>query len=475
MVKFGLAEVDVHPIALERLAPIIGPDRTSRFESTAATARDLLRGRRVVQVNSTASGGGVAELLQTLLAYARGAEVDARWLVIEGDAAFFDITKRIHNHLYGSPGDGGPLGSAEHRHYETTTARNAEMLTAYLRSGDIVVLHDPQTAGLARHLLHRGVHVVWRCHVGINVQNEHSDHGWAFLRRYVEDAAAYVFSRTQFAPQWMPSTRLAIIPPSIDPFSAKNALIEPDAVRDLLQFVGLITNGGTDRATPFRRRDGSVGTICRQVDLVGTGPAPPAEVPIVLQVSRWDLMKDMQGVMRSFAVSIAPHADAHLILAGPETDGVTDDPEGGSVLRDCLETWAHLPEAIRARVHLACVPMTDGDEAASIVNALQRHARVVTQKSIAEGFGLTVAEAMWKSRPVIGSAVGGIIDQIIDGETGWLVEPADSEQFGRAACSLLEDVVTADRMGAAGHDRTITHFLGDRHLEQWVDLFMTLD
>ena len=144
-----LQEVDVHALDPRRLKALIGEERAERFELTAEAARTLLSGRRVVNLNSTSTGGGVAELLQTLLAYVRGVGIDARWLVIEGDTKFFDITKRIHNHLYGSGGDGGPLGADEHTCYEQTMRRNADELRSFLRAGDIVILHDPQTAGLA--------------------------------------------------------------------------------------------------------------------------------------------------------------------------------------------------------------------------------------------------------------------------------------------------------------------------------------
>ena len=471
----GIREVEVEPIALERLAHLIGPERVERFERAAAEARSRLGDRRVVNVNSTAAGGGVAELLQTLLAYARGAGIDARWVVIEGDAGFFEITKRIHNHLYGTAGDGGPLGPDEHRHYEEATARNADALRAFLRAGDIVILHDPQTAALARVAMPEGVSVVWRCHVGIDDQNAYSERGWAFLRPYVEGVDAFVFSREQFAPPWIPRDRLATISPSIDPFSAKNEAMDPDLVRDVLTAVGLIAGRDGRREMRFTRRDGSTGEISRRVDLLGTEPLPAASTPMVLQASRWDAMKDMPGVMHGFAELIAPDTDAHLVLAGPETTGVADDPEADSVLRACREDWERFPEALRRRVHLACVPMADGDEAAAIVNAMQRHATVVVQKSIAEGFGLTVTEAMWKARPVVGSGVGGIVDQIVSGETGWLVAADDLEAYARAVRSLLRDAPGAERMGAAGRNRALTYFLGDRHLEQWAALFERLE
>ena len=474
MTHTGIREIEVHPISLEHLAQLIGPERLERFEHAATDTRGRLGDRRVVNVNSTATGGGVAELLQTLLAYARGAGIDARWVVIEGDAGFFEITKRIHNHLYGTVGDGGPLGPAEHHHYEEATSRNAEALRAFVRAGDVVILHDPQTAALARIAMPQGVSVVWRCHVGIDDQNAHSERGWAFLRPYIEDVDAFVFSREQFAPAWIPRDRLATIAPSIDPFSAKNEAMDPDLVRQVLTAVGLVAGRADSREMRFTRRTGSTGTISRRIDLLGTAPLPAGSVPIVLQASRWDGMKDMPGVMHGFAELIAPHTDAHLVLAGPETNGVTDDPEADRVLRACLADWQRFPEALRRRVHLVCVPMADGAEAAAIVNAVQRHAAVVVQKSLAEGFGLTVSEAMWKARPVVGSAVGGIVDQIVAGETGWLVDAHDLEGYARAVCSLLNDAPAADGMGAAGRDRVVTHFLGDRHLEQWAGLFARL-
>ncbi len=341
-------------------------------------------------------------------------------------------------------------------------------------AGDIVILHDPQTAALARIAMPTGVSVVWRCHVGIDDQNVHSERAWTFLRPYIEHVDAFVFSREQFAPPWIPRNRLATIPPSIDPFSAKNEAMDPDLVHDVLTAVGLVAGRDGGRELPFTRRDGSAGAISRRVDLLGTEPLPVASAPIVLQASRWDLMKDMRGVMHGFADLIASDTDAHLVLAGPETSGVADDPEADGVLRACRDDWERFPEALRRRIHLACVPMADGDEAAAIVNAMQRHAAVVVQKSFAEGFGLTVTEAMWKARPVVGSAVGGIVDQVVAGKTGLLVDPHDPEDYARAVRSLLHDARLARRMGAAGRDRAVAYFLGDRHLEQWAALFEQL-
>jgi trehalose synthase len=469
------SEIEVHPAPLGRLAELLTPERAALFAQVSERAREILLGRRVVNVNSTANGGGVAELLQTLLAYARGAGVDARWTVVDGDAAFFDITKRIHNHLYGTAGDGGPLGPAEHEHYEKTLLRNVARVRAVARAGDVAVLPDPPTAGLVPHLSASGVRVVWRCHVGIDEQNEHSARAWRFLDRYLEGVEAFVFSRAQFVPPSIPHERVVVISPSIDPFSAKNETIAPGSVVPLLQHVGLVTGDAPDPEVSFGRRDGSRGRVRRSVDLLDTAPVADPSVPVVLQASRWDAMKDMRGVMIGFAEEIAPRSDASLVLAGPECSGVADDPEALAVLDDCRQTWKRLPEAIRSRVHLACVPMDDPDEAATVVNALQRHAAVVVQKSLAEGFGLTVTEAMWKSRPVAGGAVGGIVDQIVDGRTGALVDPLDLGQYGVAVCSMLADRELSRQMGAAGRERVRDRFLGDRHLEQWAQLFERVD
>jgi trehalose synthase len=463
-----LREVEVQALDAARLEPLIGPDRLARYEAIAEATQTRLAGRAVLNVNSTATGGGVAEMLQTLLAYGRGAGLDVRWLVIQGDPAFFAITKRIHNGLYGSPGDGAALGEAERRHYERVSRRNAEELLALVRPGDVVLVHDPQPAGITAALRRAGARIIWRCHVGIDEPNEWSERAWAFLRPYLDEVDAFVFSRRAFAPSWAAPERTHVIPPSIDPFSAKNEPISRRNVRLALAYVGLLGGDGSVPAVPFTRRDGSPGRINRRVDVLQTGPPPPPEAPLVVQVSRWDRMKDMPGVMTGFATHVDPALGAHLLLSGPAVTGVADDPEAAEVLDQCIALWRDLPHALRSRVHLACTPMADPDEAASIVNALQRHASVVVQKSLAEGFGLTVAEAMWKGRPIVASAVGGIVDQIVSGVHGLLVEdPRDLRVFGSAVETLLRDRTEADRLAENARRRAGAEFLGDRHLEQY--------
>jgi trehalose synthase len=213
-----------------------------------------------------------------------------------------------------------------------------------------------------------------------------------------------------------------------------------------------------------------MGRIDRRADIVD-GVLVPEGVPVVAQVSRWDRLKDPLGVLEAFVGTVVPNSDAHLVLAGPDTSAVADDPEGVYVVRAAMTRWRSLAPEVRARVHLVELPMADAEENAVMVNALQRWATIVCQKSLAEGFGLTVAEAMWKARPVVAARVGGIQDQIVDGVSGVLVDPADIGAFGAAVLGLLHDPERAARMGDAAQARVRADFLGARHLEQYVELF----
>jgi trehalose synthase len=466
-------EVDIQPAALDRLVELVSAAQANRLLAAADRARTDLAGRVVWNVNATAHGGGVAEMLQTLLSYGRGAGVDTRWLVLDGDPDFFAITKRVHNALHGEAGDGGRLGEDEHAHYQHVLAANLGALTAQMHPGDIVLLHDPQPAGLAEDLRDSGARVVWRCHVGRDARNERTDAGWEFLRRYVQNADAFVFSRRRYPPSWVPVHRLWIIPPSIDPLSAKNRELAPAEVNAVLVRSGLLA--GADAAGPlaFTRRDGTAGAVRVHDDLVLDGPPPPADARLVVQVSRWDRLKDMAGVLIGFTEHLASDRDdVHLALVGPDVDGVADDPEGAQILAECRSARLALPARVRDRTHLACLPMDDGDENAIIVNALQRHAEVVVQKSLVEGFGLTVTEAMWKARPVLASAVGGIQDQIADGRDGLLLgDPRDLDAFGASLRRLIDDRRLAASLGTAARQRVQDEQLGDRHLVQYAELF----
>lgn len=460
----------VPPLDASRLAALIGIDRAREFQRAADTSRRALTGRTVVNVNSTATGGGVAELLQTLLAYARGVGVSTRWLVIRGDDRFFEITKRVHNHIYGSPGDGGSLDATAREHYEGILAPNTADLLDRLGAADILLLHDPQTAGMVPALRRAGHRVVWRCHIGRDRPNEHTEAGWDFLRPHIEEADAFVFTRAAFAPPWIDRDRLHVITPSIDPFSAKNERLDPDSVAAVLAAAGIVDS---DRPREFRHEDGRVDRLALRADLLDTGPVPP-DVPLVAQLSRWDPQKDMVGVLEAFA-----HHDrgdeAHLLLSGPSVAAVDDDPEAGAVLRECVETWRALPQRLRRRVHLACVPLDEPAAAATVANAIQRHASVVAQKSLAEGFGLTVVEAMWKERAVVATRVGGIVDQLAHEVHGLLVDdPQDGPTFADYVQRLLADASYTARLGRAAYVRAHEDFLGDRHLEKYGRLFASV-
>jgi trehalose synthase len=464
-------EVPIGAADPRRFEQIIGRKRTEELLTTADRARSMVNGHAVINVNSTAAGGGVAEMLLALLGYVKASDIDVRWLVIEGEPGFFTVTKRLHNHLYGGAGDGGALGPAERAIYEAALAPEAEALEAEAAPGDLVILHDPQTAGLAERAARRGCRVVWRCHVGIDEANERSRIGWEFLRPYLEPHVDhYVFTRAGFAPPWVPAERRTVIWPSIDPFSPKNQELSDTQVQDILTHVGILA-GVPDGDRSFTRSDGTRSMVERYCDVFRTGPAADPGLPMVVQVSRWDTMKDMPGVMSAFADLVTSGLEAELVLAGPVVTAVADDPEGGLVLRECWDAWRQLPHEVRRRIQLVCIPMHDLEENAAIVNALQRHASIVTQKSLAEGFGLTVAEAMLKGTPVIGSAVGGIVDQIIDRQTGLLVDdPADLPAFGAAVAELLGDEELRTRLGAQARQRAVDVHLGDTHLKRWCEV-----
>ncbi len=467
-----LTHIPVSTLRPERFEAVSTPHEAELLEDLIRHAHEALRGRVVWSISSTARGGGVAEMLRSLIAYARGAGVDARWAVIDGDERFFAITKRLHNRLHGSAGDGGALGAAEHREYERTLADNAADLVGLLDARDIVLLHDPQAAGLIAAVEQSGALAVWRAHVGLDLPNDTAREAWSFLRPYVEPADAYVFSRAAYAWDGLPDERVEIIAPSIDAFSPKNEDLASGAVLAILASAGLMTDGAGTHAS-FTRMDGSPGRVDRRAEVVEERPLTPAD-RFVLQVSRWDRLKDPSGVLHGFAEHVAGRTDAHLVLAGPSVAAVADDPEGAAVWDEAGAAFRRLPAEARARVHLCSLPMHDPEENAAIVNALQRRAAVVVQKSLAEGFGLTVSEAMWKGRPVVASRVGGIQDQVQDGTTGVLVDPLDLRSFGEALLRLLDDPPAAGRMGRAAQERVRTSYLGPRHLGQYFELFRRL-
>src|SRR5262245_1257490 len=351
----ALHEVHIPSFSPDRFQALLG-DRYTEVAEAIDEARRLLRGRVVWHVNSAARGGGVAELLQSLLAYARGADVDVRWLTISGNPDFFRVTKRIHNRLHDSEGDGGPLGPEQREIYEEALAEAAEELVGLVHPSDVVYIHDPQPAGLVPHVIASHRRVIWRCHIGVDDPGPLARAAWDFMRPYVRDADAYVFSRERFVWEGLDEDRIWIVPPSIDAFSPKNQDLDPDAVRAMLDTIGLQEADDPDPAL-FRRFDGHEARVTRRADLVQDGPVPE-NAPLVSQVSRWDRLKDPVGVLRCFAEHLVSDA-AHLLLAGPSVAGVSDDPEGAEVLDEVRSRRDQLPEQRRSRVHLASLPMDD--------------------------------------------------------------------------------------------------------------------
>jgi trehalose synthase len=469
-----LAPVEVGTLSLRAFEDLLDPDAVAKLRAAERLAPSLLDGHRVWNVNSTARGGGVAELLTTLLAYAKGVGIDARWVVVTGDASFFLVTKRLHNRLHGMPGDGGPLHDREREIYEAELGPNGDDLRSLLEPGDVVILHDPQTAGLIPLVKQQGNVVVWRCHIGLDTPNALARDAWRFLEPYVRQADAYVFSRDGFVWDGLDRARLAIIAPSIDAFAPKNQPLDADVVRAILSTTELRTDGPRTALPFFRRLDGRAGQVRRRALVLEERMLGPDD-RLVLQVSRWDRLKDPIGVIDGFARHVAPASDAHLMYAGPVVEAVSDDPEGASVLAEAQDVWRALPEPLRQRIHLALLPYDDPDENAAIVNALQRSADVVVQKSLAEGFGLTVAEAMWKGRPVVGSDIGGIRDQIEPGVSGLLLsDPTDLAGFGAAVLELLDDPDAAARMAAHARERVRERYLGTHSLLDYLDLLERL-
>jgi trehalose synthase len=468
-----LSDVPVGALNLETFGSVLAPEDYERLLGTVQRGREVFDGRVVWNVNSTAQGGGVAEMLVSLLAYARGAGIDARWVVIGGNEDFFVLTKRIHNFLHGSSGDGGDLDDDARRVFDEVTERNAAEFRALIKPEDVVIIHDPQPAGLIPAIRDIGCPTVWRCHVGLDQPQPLARKAWEFLIPYVRDADAYVFSRQAFAWEGLEKD-VTIIPPSIDAFAPKNQELDREQVLSILTVAGLNEDNDDSAGAPptFTNLDGTPGRVDRPAQRWERRQLRCTD-RVVVQVSRWDALKDPIGVIRGFAQHVAPAVpDAHLVYAGPAVESVTDDPEGGQVLAQAIAEYEQMPDEVAERVHLVALPMDDVQENAAIVNALQRRADVVVQKSLAEGFGLTVAEAMWKARPVVASRIGGIQDQIEHGETGILLDdPLDLAAYGAAVRSLLENPARAETIGREAKESVRHGFLGTRTLMQAIELY----
>ena len=398
---------------LDAHAGVAGTDVIRHLRQLAAP----LAGARVVHVNSTRVGGGVAEILTDLVPLKRELGMDARWEVIGGGADFYQCTKRFHNALQGNRVE---LSAALLRAYEEANAQNAEALRAVLADADFVFVHDPQPAALLRHVPARRGKWVWRCHIDLSHPYRPV---WKYLRGYVSGYDASIFSLADFA-QPLPHP-VYLIPPSINPLTEKNVELEPseiDAVR------------ATYHLDPAR--------------------------PLILQVSRFDRFKDPVGVIRAYRLAKAFIPGLQLVLAG---GGATDDPEGDAVLAEVRLAAQDDPD-----VHVLLLPA----DAHRTINALQRAADLVLQKSLREGFGLTVTEAMWKGKAVIGGDTGGIRLQVVNHHTGYLVSTPEGAAL--RIRYLLQRRERLQEIGGKAREFVRENFLITRQLREHLTLMVGL-
>jgi trehalose synthase len=396
-------------LTLADYGPVIGEAAVEEIRRLARALGEV----SVQHVNSTAVGGGVAEILTRLVPLMNDVGLQARWEVIKGGEDFYSVTKAFHNALHGAPESIAPAAFEVFERYQ---AMNRELLEAH---ADYVVIHDPQPAGLIELRERSRAKWIWRCHIDVSAPEPRV---WEFLRRYVERYDASVFTMPDFSqplaiPQFM-------ITPSIDPLSEKNVELEQ-------------------------------GEIDRVLERFGLDPARQ----ILTQVSRFDRLKDPLGVIEVYRL-VKKRYDCQLVLAG---GGATDDPEGAQVLAEIMERAAGDPD-----LHVLLLPPFSDRE----INALQRASAVVLQKSLKEGFGLTVTEALWKGKAVVGGAVGGIRLQLVDGVTGYVARSIEgaAERVRR----LLGNPGLAAELGRRGREYVRNNFLMTRNLRSWLLLMLAL-
>lgn len=406
----SMRPVAVAEKSLAEYAPIVGDDVIAEIEALARP----LRGARVAHISATAHGGGVAELLHTLVPLMRSVGLHAEWQVISGSEQFFQITKSMHNALQGNP-----LALTEEMRdsYLLTNRANA---ASFEGDFDFVVVHDPQPAPL-RSLVDSGGTWIWRCHIDLT---DAQPAAWEFLRPFIEAYDAAIFTMEAFVKPDLHVGTVAIIPPAIDPLSAKNAPLPID------QVVTMVAMAGVD---PSR--------------------------PTIVQVSRYDPWKDPLGVVDVYRAVRTEFPEIQLAMLGAMAD---DDPEG-QVFFQLTSDYARGDPDIHLLIN------TGGSIE---VNAFQRHAAVILQKSVREGFGLTVTEGLWKERPVVASNVGGIPLQIEDGVSGYLV--TDTEQCIERVLAILREPELALRLGRNGHEAVRHNFVSTAILRNYLRLFNQL-
>lgn len=465
----------------ESIAPLVGPVRDLR--AVARVVAPKLAGRTVWMVNSTAQGGGVAEMLPKMVELLRELGVDTRWAVIESDRPeFFELTKSLHNLIHGV-GDPAALDGGGREVYDAVSRDNADRLRRELSPDDVLVVHDPQPMGMGAILKDElGLATIWRCHIGLDRRLPQTSAAWRYLQPYAAGYDQAVFSAPEYIPDYFAGSS-SIICPAIDPYSHKNRELSPH------KLVGVMCNSGLKYEShpvitpPFTRLaqrllpDGSFGNA-NETEQIGL-----LYRPVITQISRWDALKGWKPLLDAFVTlkrSIDAYADGdtrhrrrlealRLVMAGPDPASIADDPEGREVLRELCDACTALPAEVRSDVVLLTLPMESRKENALMVNALQRCSTVVVQNSIQEGFGLTVTEAMWKRVPVMGSRACGIRQQIRHGVDGILVEDAtDVTGLARHLNGLLRDPMRRDVLARAGQRRVFEKFLVFSQLGDWL-------
>jgi trehalose synthase len=376
-----------------------------------------LRGKRVVHVNSTRLGGGVAEIIHQLVPLIKELDIDTEWEVIEGNDKFYKCTKSFHNALQGDPVS---ISDSLLKNYEKTNKQNAELLNGCLKGADIVFIHDPQPAPLFNYIPDRQGKWVWRCHIDASRPYRPV---WKYLRRFVSGYDASIFSLADFA-QPLPHPQY-LIPPSIDPLSDKNMDIDESEV-----------NSVAEKFNIDRKR------------------------PVMLQVSRFDRFKDPVGVIKAYKLTKSFLPNVQLILAGGMAE---DDPEGEEVLSEVRSEAGDDKD-----IHVLLLP----PDAHRTINSLQRMADIILQKSIKEGFGLTVTESLWKGKPVIGGDTGGIRLQVVDHHTGFCVNSPEGAAL--RIRYLLHNPDKIKEMGNKAREFVRENYLITRHLKEHLTLMVKL-
>lgn len=455
-----------------------------QFIQDAKDYPEKLKGRTIWMVNSTAIGGGVAEMLPSQMRIMRSLGIQIEWLVIEAsDNAFFNLTKRIHNAIHGS--GTAPFTEEDRKVYEKVNTQNLEKALEFIADGDLVVIHDPQPMPLARMIReHKKVKMVWRCHIGLETENEATRNVWGFLSPYFEDYDHFVFSLASYVPEML-TEKTSIIPPAIDPLSHKNRMLWMSKCLGILQQSGIIREQLPMLYPNYKHQvrrvmpDGSFDTVNHdsELDIIFH--------PTVLQISRWDRLKGFKELMEAFILmkrenekktdkkSLAYRRIRHtrLALGGPDPAFVSDDPEGMEVLNELIEQYKGLSVDLQRAIALLLLPLDNPKENALIVNALQRSATIVVQNSIQEGFGLTATEAMWKQRPVLVSGAAGLRAQVQHDINGKInPDPTNIPELAKSLEEMLSNPLERDKWGFNGQVRIINNFTLFSQIKSWLDL-----